>query len=222
MRERGFEASAGGSDGRWIFWKRDVWSATGRDGRELPTGYWCLDFGATRCRVVTYQLLEHRLSGAAFLFVDPHLEFQQSPHGDRVRGEQIRAAIERSQHLADSYRAEHPDEPAVRVVIAGDLNLSKRLGDQDPRGEQLRGHGFTDAVQAAVSVHNRTYTTNKKWRGVIDHWAPTETEHRVDQIWVPAGVHVTEWTHRLQSPTRSSSDHDMLVARLVYPGSRPR
>jgi hypothetical protein len=221
MQARGFDASAGGSDGRWIFWKRDVWSSVGRDGRELATGYWCLDFGAARCRVVTYQLLRHRPSGVAVLFVDPHLEFEQSPHGDGVRGKQIGAAIERSQDLADAYGAEHPDEPAVRVIIAGDLNLSNRLGDQDPRGKELRRHGFTDAVHAAVNVTNKTFTTTKKWRGTIDHWTPKETEHRVDQIWVPAGVHVTEWTHRLQSPTRSVSDHDMLVARLVCPYSRP-
>jgi endonuclease/exonuclease/phosphatase family metal-dependent hydrolase len=167
-------------------------------------------------------MLRHRHSGVAVLFVDPHLEFEQSPHGDRVRGEQIRAAIERANHLADAYGAQHPDEPPVRVVIAGDLNLSNRLGDQDPRGAELRRHGFTDAVDVAVNVTNRKFTTTKKWRGTIDHWTPKETEHRVDQIWVPEGIHVSEWTHRLQSPSRSVSDHDMLVARLVCPYRPPR
>jgi endonuclease/exonuclease/phosphatase family metal-dependent hydrolase len=75
--------------------------------------------------------------------------------------------------------------------------------------------------RAAVNVTNKRFTTTKKWRGTIDHWTPKETEHRVDQIWVPDGVQVTDWTHRLQPPSRSVSDHDMLVARLVPPYRRP-
>lgn len=210
----GLRTGRAGSDGRWVFWRDPMWSPTGIQSDDLPSGYWLLDHGAQRPRAVAYQALRHVATGIVVVFVNPHLEFLPGQDGERIRLAQTRDMLARTEGVVEGLRRQRT---RVLAVVAGDFGAGLAAESTRPRRSELESAGFRDARDAAATVEDAELSTSKSWDPVLGAWGPRASQNHVDQIWVPPAVDVREWRHHHQNVFKPISDHDMISARLVLP-----
>jgi endonuclease/exonuclease/phosphatase family metal-dependent hydrolase len=166
--------------------------------------------GTATYRYAAYQLLQHRTSGARFLFVSPHLYVGSGTSADKLRQQETTSMINQARQYA-------ADNGNVPIVYAGDMN-SNELHNPDGPEVATRALNVADALLVAKTKVNTKYNSANGYKR-----KPQADGHSIDHVFTEPGIGVVSWGLYLHLDSTGSfigtipSDHNPLYADLTIP-----
>jgi endonuclease/exonuclease/phosphatase family metal-dependent hydrolase len=159
-----------------------------------------------------YQILQHKVSGAQFLFVAPHLSVPKNGGTDAMRAKETKSMVAQ----AEAYARQNGHLP---IIYAGDFNSDpSKTHKVNAPSEYLLSKGYDDAFDAAQARTNARFNSANQYERT-----PPAHALRLDYIFTQAGIAVTSWAMLLHLNHSGHfagvipSDHNPVVADLLVP-----
>lgn len=184
----------------YILYRTSAYRTVGQGGHWAIGAHWA-----------AYQILQHRSTGARFLFVAPHLAVGAGAANDARRQAETASMVRQAQSLAAAAR--------VPVVYAGDFNsdTARAIHAFDGPGIAMRAAHVADTRQVALARSNERYdSANQYLRTPPAYW------QSIDYVFVSPGVAVYSWRLILSLSHGKfvgpmASDHNPVYANVVIP-----
>ena len=154
--------------------------------------------------IATWAVLRDRQTSEAFLAVNTHFDHR----GAEARTRSAELIVERLDELATAQPGEQDDEGtgSLPVVLTGDFNVRENSAPYAVLTDAL-----SDALYASEQPHEGPMSTWNGFEAIVPG-------HRIDYIFVGAGVHV--YAHRILSDKiangRFPSDHLPVLAEIGF------
>ncbi|HEX8507941.1 MAG TPA: endonuclease/exonuclease/phosphatase family protein [Propionibacteriaceae bacterium] len=189
--------------GRYILYKKSAYLTSGAGG------YW--DIGSSGApRHAAHQVLQHRTTGAKFLFVSAHLSYLGGAAGDTQRQSETESLVRQASEYA-AYRN-------VPIIYVGDFNSHEGSNHVfDGPGIAFRAAAASDALEVAQVRTNAQYNSaNQNFR------TPPASGRSIDHVYAPPGVALRTWQLGLELTYGRfvgdiPSDHNPLSVDAVIP-----
>src|SRR5918998_822351 len=136
-------------------------------------------------RYGTYQVLRHRSSGAAILFVTTHLYTPGGLAGDRLRQEETESLVAQARAYAAA-------QGGLPIVYAGDFNSHEQHTLDGPAVAMSRAR-IADGFEVSQIFANRQYNSANQY-----YRTPPAYADNVDHIFAEPGVGIRAWSQVLQ------------------------
>lgn len=196
-----WRSSALDKAGNYILYRTAKWREVG------PGGHFAVGDG----RMAAWQVLQNKVTGAAFLMVANHLIASGTATGDKQRLAEAQATVTEVQRINST----HGNLP---VVYAGDWNSPDVAGQANNGPDRtMRSIRAVDAYQETQSRTNANYRSMNHYTRI----APTGAWH-IDRIYTGPGVGVRHWGQLVHLSHGKwfgtiPSDHNPVLADLRIP-----
>lgn len=184
LKKIGFNRAAGGSDGRFIFYKPTTFTYVDSGVFNLTPEYQQDD------KQAAWAILTYGTNN--FFFASMHLEEANGAAADKIRPKQAKNLVSQANRKTKALGI-----PRSRWVLSGDTNSVGAVK------AQMKTHGFVASSAVAARKSNTAYAT-------FNNWTKKLKGGQIDYIFVHSTRPVTKWTQT----TSARSDHNLVIAEL--------